>query len=273
MTTQKDNRVIFVIPWRGYSLVGTTDLDDSENPDKVQPTEDEIQYLLKEASRVFPQAQWTREKVIAAFSGLRPLAWSDGSQASSVSREDKLLNNGNLLSIVGGKLTTYRSMAENALKNVFHILHRHPTGPLQVRLPGTPAIPWNTFLKSTIPRWVNAFGMEKNQALRLARVYGQKAEEVLQLMAGDSAWKEPLHPEWPEISAQVVYAVQKEKAVHLEDVLLRRLEIGYSSYRWGKASEKASRLRAQLLDWNEETRLAELERYRQQLFPRPETQK
>src|SRR6185295_16305338 len=88
ITTANDNRIIFIIPWRGYSLVGTTDLDDVENPDKVKPSDEEIQYLLTEAARVFPYYSWERKKVIAAFAGLRPLAWSDTSHTSSVSRED-----------------------------------------------------------------------------------------------------------------------------------------------------------------------------------------
>jgi len=67
--------------------------------------------------------------------------------------------------------------------------------------------------------------------------------------------------------AQVAYAVQKEKALHLEDVMLRRLEIGYSRQRWGEASEKTSRLMAGLLNWDENTRQRELDRYRERLYP------
>ena len=78
-----------------------------------------------------------------------------------------------------------------------------------------------------------------------------------------------LHPARPEILAQVAYAVRSEMALHLEDVLLRRLEIGYSPERWGEAAERASRLMAELLGWDEAKRRAELERYRQGLFPEP----
>src|SRR5262249_51112384 len=84
ITTPRDKRVIFVIPWRGYSLVGTPDLDDNEDPDRTKPTEEEIRYLLHEAARIFPAANWDRSQVLASFAGLRPLAWAEKGHASSV---------------------------------------------------------------------------------------------------------------------------------------------------------------------------------------------
>ncbi len=269
ITTQKDSRIIFVIPWRGYSLVGTTDLDDPENPDNVHPTEDEIDYLLREASRVFPKCSWDRKRVIAAFAGLRPLAWSDGGHASDVSREDKILFDGNILTIVGGKLTTYHAMAQKALVQVKKILKKAPGGSPIMPLPGTPAKPWDLFLKDETQKWISKYELTEPQAVHLAQLYGQKAEEVLALLDEDPRLREHLHPARPEVLAQVVYAVQKEKALHLEDVMLRRLEIGYSKERWGEAPEKASKIMAELLNWDENIRQKELERYQQKLYPIP----
>jgi len=185
ITTQKDNRVIFVIPWRGYSLVGTTDLDDPGDPDKVHPTEEEISYLLREASRIFPGCSWDRKRVIAAFAGLRPLAWSDGGHASDVSREDKLLGDGNILTIVGGKLTTYRAMAQKALARVEKTLKKVKGHGPSVRLPGAPDKPWNLFLKDETSKWVSKYDLQEAQAVHLAHLYGQKAEEVLELLEKD----------------------------------------------------------------------------------------
>jgi glycerol-3-phosphate dehydrogenase len=267
--TPEDSRVIFVIPWRGYSLVGTTDLDDPENPDQVHPTEEEITYLLKEASRVFPKVSWERSRVISAFAGLRPLAWSDGGHASSVSREDKILVDGNLFNIVGGKLTTYHSMAGKAL----HLILKHLGKPLQAQkrtpLPGTPEKPWDLFLKEETSKWVSSYGVTMEQTNHLAHIYGQKSEAILKLAEMDPRLYERLHPSRPEILAQVAYAVQKEKAIHLEDILLRRLEIGYSKERWGEAPKKASALMAELLSWDDNTRQKEIEKYHQSLVPAP----
>ncbi len=269
ITSLKDKRIIFVIPWRGYSLVGTTDLDDDGDPDKVKPTEEEINYLLEEASRIFPKYQWSRERVLSAFSGLRTLAWSGNESASSVSREDKILSEGNVLTIVGGKLTTYRSMAEKALRKALKILKRKSDGNLSYDLPGTPNQPWDVFFRQETAKWVSKYGISQTQAAHLANLYGQRAGEVLQLLKKNPGLKKPLHPDRPEILAQVAFAVQKEKAVHLDDVLLRRLEIGYTPQRWGEASEKAARLVGSLLKWKPSTKKAELEAYRLQLFPAP----
>src|SRR5579871_910977 len=267
--SREDSRVLFVIPWRGESLVGTTDLDDPGDPDKVEPTEGEITYLLKEASRVFPKASWDRSRILAAFSGLRPLAWSDGGHASSVSREDKILSNGNLFTIVGGKLTTYHSMAQKTLGLILKRLGKTGAHQESGNLPGTPAKPWDLFLKEETPQWVSAYGITQAQADHLARLYGQKAGDVLSNTRKDPRLLEKLSPSRPEILAQVAYGVQAEKALHLEDVLLRRLEIGYSRERWGEAPEKASRLMAELLNWDETRRQKELTDYRQALFPAP----
>jgi glycerol-3-phosphate dehydrogenase len=160
-------------------------------------------------------------------------------------------------------------MAEKALRKVCLVLEKPLSPSVSVPLPGTPHEPWEKFLKTKIPQWVNNYGLKENQVLHLARLYGQKAEVVLNHSKSKPGWMETLHPERPEILAQVAYAVQGEKALHLEDVLLRRLEIGYSPYRWGEAAEKSSHLMAQLLGWSEEKRLEELERYRQNLYPQP----
>jgi glycerol-3-phosphate dehydrogenase len=269
ITAQGDNRVIFVIPWRGYSLIGTTDIDDSTDPDSTHPTEEEMDYLIEQTSRVFPGISLKKEKIIAAFAGLRPLAAGGEKHPSSVSREDQIIRKGRLLTVVGGKLTTYHLMAKHALQKVLLILDRKNIRNLSVSLPGLPDKPWNDFLKSSTAQWVTEYGVTEIQAHHLAHLYGQRAEQVLALTRENPELKQPLHPDRPELAAQVVFAVQKEKALHLDDVLLRRLEIGYSAQRWSEASEKASRLMSKELKWDESTRLKELENYRTQLFPQP----
>jgi len=265
--SRKDDRITFIIPWRGESLVGTTDLDDNAEPDKVQPTAEEMNYLLQEAARIFPGISWQQKDILSAFAGLRPLAWSDGDRASSISREDKILADGNVFTIVGGKLTTYHSMAQKTLKMILKVLHRKSGLLKSNALPGAPAKSWDLFLTEEIPNWVSTYGINKDQAGHLSRLYGQKGEAVLNLAKKDPRLFEPLSSSGPDLLAQVAYAVYSEKAMHLEDVLLRRLEIGYSKERWGEAPEKASRLMAELLHWDESNRLKELEQYRQKLFP------
>jgi glycerol-3-phosphate dehydrogenase len=268
ITTPKDNRIIFVIPWQGYSLVGTTDLDDSTDPDLTKPTEEEIQYLLNEAARVFPGQAWERSKVLSAFSGLRPLAFSTGDNASAISREDRITVEGRWVNILGGKLTTYRSMAQKALKKILVLLGNRSPLPVSDRLPGTPDIPWIEFL-SKFKDSANELSLAPDTAEHLANLYGQKAGKILGLLDENPSWTEKLHPNRPEILAQVVFAVRAEQAHHLEDVLMRRLEIGYSAERWGEASQKAAQCMSLLLGWPEAQVKEELARYRRQLFPSP----
>lgn len=269
ITTQGDKRVIFVIPWRGYSLIGTTDIDDTGDPDSTHPTDEEIDYLIEQASRVFPGASLNKQNVIAAFAGLRPLAEGDEKHPSSVSREDQIIRKGRLLTVVGGKLTTYHLMAKQALQKVFQILERKNVRGTAVTLPGLPNKPWNEFLTSSVHNWIEKYGITADQAHHLAHLYGRQAEQVLALAEKNAEWKRSLHPERPEIAAQVIFAIKNEKAYHLDDVMLRRLEIGYSAQRWDKSAESVSRWMAQELNWDEPTRLQELENYRVQLYPQP----
>ncbi|HVZ81251.1 MAG TPA: glycerol-3-phosphate dehydrogenase [bacterium] len=266
--SQQDDRVLFVIPWRGYSLVGTTDLDDPHDPDHVQPTEEEIQYLLTEAGRVFPGRSWKKDSVLSAFAGLRPLAHSGDGQASSVSREDRILKTGRVITVVGGKLTTYYAMAGKVLSEVLGSLGKKKK-PAPEKLPGSPQEPWDLFLQKAIRDWPKEFGIDGAQARHLASLYGKRAEEVLLLVQKEPTLLGRLAPERPEIAAQVIFAVRNEKARHLEDVMLRRTELGYGPYRWGTASRKASDLMARELGWNEVTKKNELEDYRKKLFPAP----
>ena len=269
ITTPKENRIIFIIPWQGFSLVGTTDLDDTVDPDQVKPAEEEIQYLLDQASRVFPGQTWERSQVISAFAGLRPLAFSTGNSTSSVSREDRILSEGRLVTIIGGKLTTYRSMALKALHKIITILGTKTILPLSIRLPGTPMMPWAEFLIHQTNQAREKYSLTPETAEHLVRLYGQRVEKIFELLDENPNWTERLHPNRPEILAQVVLAVRYEKAHHLEDVLLRRLEIGYSSERWGEASQKTALCMGALLGWPEIQVKEELSRYRHKLFPSP----
>ncbi len=266
ITTRRDKRVIFVIPWRGFSLVGTTDIDDPRDPDQTKPDNAEIDYLLTEAARLFPGQTWDRSKVLAVFTGLRPLAWAEADHASSVSREDKILRAQNKITIVGGKLTTYRAMAEKGLKAAISILGKR-IQQKNFSLPGAPASSWKVFLETEVSQWPDRYGISAAQADHLARLYGQKGEAVLELTRKDSRLLEKLHPERPEILAQAAYAVDHEKALHLSDVLLRRLEIGYTPYHWGEASEKVSAFMAKKLGWDSKTLSHELTVYKNLLLP------
>ena len=119
--SRKDARVLFVIPWRGMSLVGTTDVDYDGDPGKIHCPPEDRDELLQEVRRFFPNRPIGRGDVIASFAGIRPLVSSGASAAVDISREERILESGSgLISITGGKFTTYRRIAEK----VVDLIHR-----------------------------------------------------------------------------------------------------------------------------------------------------
>ena len=109
-----DDRMIFVIPWREFSLVGTTDTDFDGDPDRVWATRDEVDYLLGEVRRALPDPRVRAEEVAYTYAGVRPLSYEEGRRASDVSRAHRIVaeERGRFLSITGTKLTCFRSLAE-----------------------------------------------------------------------------------------------------------------------------------------------------------------
>jgi glycerol-3-phosphate dehydrogenase len=129
---------LFAIPWRGATLFGTTDTADSGDPGRELPEVDDLRQLFREACRFFPDAGLTRRSVLSAFTGARPLLAGSGSTLSS-SREHRVLDDGGLITIAGGKLTTWRTMALLTVDAVVRRLGRRIASPpelLEAPLPG-----------------------------------------------------------------------------------------------------------------------------------------
>ena len=131
-----DDRMVFVIPWREFSLVGTTDTDFDGDLDRVHATRAEVDYLLDEVRRVLPDPRVNPDHVAYTYAGVRPLSFEEGRRASNVSREHKVVDeeDGRFLSITGTKLTCFRSLAEEVGDRVIRTLGRggaEPDGALQ----------------------------------------------------------------------------------------------------------------------------------------------
>jgi glycerol-3-phosphate dehydrogenase len=127
LEAQSDRRPFFIIPWNGNYLIGTTDVRYEEDPDRVRSEMWEIDYLLAETNRAFPGAGLTRNRILFAYSGVRPLPWTRNEDEQNITRRHFIREHPrvkNLLSIVGGKLTTYRSLAEECVDLVFRKLGR-----------------------------------------------------------------------------------------------------------------------------------------------------
>ncbi len=128
-TSPLDGRVMFVLPWGAWSYIGTTDTDTAESPDEVRASSEDIRYLLRSANSRFPNAHLGEEDVVATWAGLRPLIEDGAIGATAVSREHVIADGpGGMVTVAGGKLTTYRLMAAQVVDHVVKRLNHEARG-------------------------------------------------------------------------------------------------------------------------------------------------
>jgi glycerol-3-phosphate dehydrogenase len=232
LTAGRDDRLFFVIPWdEGLSLVGTTDVDYAGDPGQVVPTEADMEYLLSEAGRHLQQPPPRRDEVVAAFAGLRPLIAADQSQASRVSREHRIFEAASgLLSIGGGKYTTYRSMAAEAAALVCARLGRGQGRSLTARvpLPGGATGDFSAYFRRTLPRLVGQWGLPTATVTRLLNRYGARTPQVLGMLEGEPELARPIIPGSWLLALEVAYSCDCEFARTPGDVLRRRTALALS---------------------------------------------
>ena len=258
-----DRRVMFVIPWGAHTLVGTTDTDHPGGPD-VPPTVEppDVAYLLDTVNHYFPAARLAPGDVVSAFAGLRPLVAPRGKATmspSAVSREEEVFTStSGLISIAGGKLTTYRLVAKSVVDRVVDALRaagdqrrfpRSRTG--DVPLPGGGA-PEAALAAAALSR--DGHGVAPAVIDHLAGRYGSRLDEVLGLVARDQRLGEPIVAGLPDPRAEVVEAVEREWALTLEDVMRRRTQVALRDATAGAtAADDVAALMARPLGWDEET--------------------
>ncbi|MBI1913820.1 MAG: glycerol-3-phosphate dehydrogenase [Planctomycetes bacterium] len=222
----RDGRVFFVIPWLGKTLVGTTDTEHHTPPDDVRATPDDLRYLLEGHNHYFSPPLSERD-LLGHFVGLRPLLRARPAEPSSLSREFRLFwSPSGLLSVAGGKYTTYRHMAEVITDAVVRRLgvRRHSHTRRQ-RLDGAPDEPWPAFRDRTIASLKKA-GLSAEAAWHLVHRYGRRALEVAAYIERNAALARPAHPDEPDLCAEFLYQRDHEMALFPADFLLRRTRIG-----------------------------------------------
>ncbi len=232
LTTQRDRRIFFVIPWMGNSLIGTTDTDFRGDPDQVEASPEDIEYLLNEAQRFFPSLEFKKEKIITTVAGLRPLLARKG-PPQAVSRQHRIVQaQSGLFFVIGGKYTTYRVIARDCLKKVFGKRKGPPAknrggGPLLSQTDEDYPLYGSGPLIQTPAAAARQFDVSRETVEHLMGKYGTRYEDVLRLTLENPELKKPLCTCSPAIAAQVVYSIQVEMARRPEDIILRRLGIGY----------------------------------------------
>jgi glycerol-3-phosphate dehydrogenase len=231
ISAKRDERMFFVIPWREFSLVGTTDTDFDGDLDRLAATRDEVLYLLQETQRVFPTARVREEEIAYTYSGVRPLAFSERASASSVSRQHEVIPEGpggTFLSITGTKLTCYRSLAEEAVNAAGRLLGRPaPCRTARLALDGSDGEDSiEVRLWADVPDLAFRSGLAREQIQNLLDTYGRRYTAVLGVAGRSPEMKERLCAHAPDIRAQLVYALEHELTESLSDFLLRRTGIG-----------------------------------------------
>ena len=199
-----DGRVMFAIPWHGHTLVGTTDTPITEATLEPKPLEQEIEFILSTASRYLSKAP-TRADILSVFVGIRPLVKAgSAANTSTLSRDHTIhIDQSGLLTITGGKWTTYRHMAEDCINQAA----------LLAKLPD----------RACPTARLNIHGFHKNaEKFGELAVYGSDAPAIQDLMRSDVSRSARLHPDLPYCAAEVIWAVQRELARTVEDVLARR---------------------------------------------------
>jgi glycerol-3-phosphate dehydrogenase len=197
-----DGRVLFVIPWHGHAVAGTTDTPVDEPSLEPRAYEEEIEFILDTATHLFVRPP-TRADILSVYVGLRPLVKGDG-KTSALSRDHVIhVDTSGLLTITGGKWTTYRHMAEDCVNHAITL----------GKLPDVECPTKNLHIHGY---------MEDSGSLGSLEVYGADAEKIRALAQSTPALAAQLHPDLPYIAAEVVWAAREEMARSVEDVLARR---------------------------------------------------
>jgi glycerol-3-phosphate dehydrogenase len=256
-----ERSVLFVIPWGDYWIIGTT--DDDWNYDKAHPAASrvDIGYLLRHVNEVL-SVPLTREDISGVYAGLRPLLSGEQEETSQLSREHAISRSPRgMVSVAGGKYTTYRVMAKDAVDAAVEDLGRHVPPCVTEHIPLVGADGYHALANQTesiaaelgLPRW---------RYEHLLHRYGAMVDEVLAPSVDDPTLLEPIEAAGLYLMAEVRYAATHEAALHLDDVLTRRTRISIETTHRGVDSARSVALMlGEILGWDDETRTAEVAAY------------
>jgi glycerol-3-phosphate dehydrogenase len=273
VVTRTSKSLLFIIPWGNHWVIGTTDTD--WNLDLAHPaaSQADIDYILEQAN-VLLADKLTRDDVVGVYAGLRPLLAGESDSTSTLSREHAVASPMHgLVMVAGGKYTTYRVMAKDAVDAVVADLGR--TG-----VPGSctediPVIGADGYQALWRGREILAerVGLPVGVVEHLLNRYGSLIEEILTLFESDPELATPLASAPEYLKAEVVYAASHEGALHLDDILARRTRISIETHDRGvAAAQEVADLVAPILDWDTATAEREVEHYRARVNAERESQ-
>lgn len=251
-----DGRPIFIIPWNGQYLIGTTDIRYQESLEELRASREEVVYLLQEVNRVFPRANLGDEDIHFAYAGVRPLPYRKKGPESAITRKHIIKVNKdvatNLISIIGGKLTTYRHLGEQTVDRVGRLLHRRLP---ECRTKDTP-LPGGAGYDDARNRLDSIGGISPNGRERLLGIYGRRVDALLKL--ADQDRPRTIDDAGTVLDAEVRFALREEFATTLVDIVYRRIMVGLSADQGRPMYDAIAAIAADEMGWDEHRTKAEL---------------
>ena len=268
-----DARGVFAVPWGNQTYIGNTDTEYGPVDGGVTATLNDVDYLLEASNTYFPQHQLSREDVISTWAGLRPLLAPETEDISNskITREHSIeVGADGVVTVAGGKLTTYRKMAAEvvrvslkALKQRGHRLKVSRSRTAKIPLPGAAKLPEGGLkaMKQSLQERSSPI-LTPEICSHLVDTYGCRAEALLELAKSNPDYAKPLIEGRPEIAAQVVFGVEQEFAATATDFLIQRTQLFYRDQDQGLgALPEVVRLMGDLLKWDQTRRDTETQRY------------
>ncbi|MHA1974726.1 MAG: glycerol-3-phosphate dehydrogenase/oxidase [Candidatus Hodarchaeales archaeon] len=269
----KDGRIIFLVPFGKYQLVGTTDTYYDGDLDYIPVTQQDVDYLIDAINYIFPGVL-KKEDVVSAYSGLRPLVLSQSAKSESdVSRKHQIYEvKPNIFMIAGGKYTTYRAMAKEMVDRVSEKLDTKNA----CRTDKVPLFGWNSVSRKNWETWkliaIEDMTLRYQLSDEIAQYlvsYGKNYKKICKLCEQDPELKNLISENRPYLMAEIDYSIQYEKVVHLQDFLLRRTQIQLSEEQGLDCVEKIANHMAKLLNWSSGEIKKEIEDYKSSLVWHP----
>jgi glycerol-3-phosphate dehydrogenase len=260
---EADGRPYFIVPWNGLYLIGTTDFRYTGDLDRVIADDDEIDYLIADTNRIISGANLRRQHVLYTYSGVRPLPFIEEGAESGITRRHIVNDHApeieGLISIIGGKLTTYRNLAEQATDLALRKLGIPDPGCKTgtVPFPGANTEDFSRFA-AEFHSWAN---LDQATAARLLSIYGTQTRILVEHTRQDPALLDPIPGASNTIKGEIPFSFDFESAQTLTDVLMRRTMLGLNADNALPAVDDVANLAAEHNGWNETRRQDEVNAY------------
>ena len=259
-TEAADGRPVFILPWNEQTLVGTTEVPDSSDPGRTTASAEEIAYLLRTVTQLFPKAKLSAHDIKYAFAGVRPLPNSPGNKPSKVTRRHFLHDHtadgaARLISVIGGKLTTAASLARECARKIGLSVPE----PKSIAVgPGTSLDP---MLDQEVLEIARAGSVSEETARGMMEWHGPRAMDIARMALVSAELRAPICPHTSHIVSEVVEAYRNEYAVTLGDALLRRVPVALGAC-WSESCSREAALRiGAVMGWNQHDLGANLEAF------------